>query len=64
MVIIITINAIAVNDRIIASASKDRTIRLWDLTTGERLKILNACSPVIFTKNGRYLITGNQKHQL
>jgi WD40 repeat protein len=56
--------AISPDDKILATAALKESVILWNFTTGERLKILNACSPVIFTKDGQYLIAGNQKHQL
>jgi WD40 repeat protein len=56
--------AISPDDKILATAALKESVILWNFTTGERLKKLNACSPVIFTKDGRYLIAGNQKHQL
>ena len=43
----------------LASGSDDKTLRLWDVITGERLQTLNVKSDwhhnVIFSRDGRHL---------
>lgn len=56
--------AISPDDQTIASGSLDQTVKLWDLATGTLLQTLQASSPVIFSENGKYLITGNNKNQI
>jgi WD40 repeat protein len=56
--------AISPDNQTIASGSLDKTVKLWDLATGTLLQTLQASSPVIFSENGKYLITGNSKNQI
>ena len=58
------INSLATKDNIIASASDDKIVSLWNLETGNLLQTLQASSPVIFSDNGKYLITGSSKNQI
>jgi hypothetical protein len=54
------INAVGVNDRIIASAGKDRTIRLWDLATGKSIYSLFDPSEIQnIAINDRLVVAGN-----
>jgi hypothetical protein len=55
--------AISSDSNIIASGGLD-TVKLWDLTSGNLLQTIQATAPVIFSDNGKYLITGNSKNQI
>ncbi len=58
----ITALAFSPNGRTIASCSKDRTVRLWSLTSGDQLAVFqdtgNTPITLTFSKDGRRLITG------
>lgn len=56
--------AISPDSSTIASGSKDKIVRLWDVATGRMLETLQASAPVVFSQNGKYLITGNSKNQI
>ncbi len=56
--------AISPDGKTLASGSLDKTVKLWDLATGNLLQTLQASSPVIFSDNGKYLITGSSKNQI
>ena len=56
--------AISPDSKIIASSSLNSTVQLYDLATGEHLQTLNACTPVIFSDDGKYLITGNSQNRI
>jgi WD40 repeat protein len=56
--------AISPDGKTIASGSLDKTVKLWDLVTGDLVQTIQASSPVGFSDNGKYLITGNSKNQL
>lgn len=56
--------AISPDGKTIASSSLDKTVKLWDLATGNLLQTIQASSPVIFSDNGKYLITGNSTNQI
>ncbi len=43
---------------IIASGSRDGTVKLWNLETGECLCSLAGCNPVAFSPDGQTLVTG------
>lgn len=48
--------------RVVASGSRDETVRLWDTQTGEQIISFPVDRIVVnlsFTENGRYLITNN-----
>src|SRR5207237_10408133 len=47
-----------------ASAARDKTLVVWDLTTGKlsrRLEVPEAGTKLLFTDDGRYLICGHNK---
>jgi len=48
----------------IAGGCSDKTVTLWDIATGNISQTLQASTPVIFSKNGKYLISGNSKNQI
>ncbi len=56
--------AISPDSKIIAVASLNNIVQLHDLVTGEHLQTLNACSPVVFSDDGKYLITSNNRNQI
>ena len=48
---------------LLASGSYDQTVKLWELETGKVQRTLNHAgrvNAVVFTPNGRYLITGGE----
>ncbi len=52
--------AVSPNSRMIASASADKTLRLWDASTGECLHILKHENEVVacaFSPDGRQIFT-------
>ena len=55
--------AISPDGKTIASGSIDKTV-IWELATGKLLQTIDASSPVIFNKNGKYLITANHQNQI
>ena len=52
--------ALTSGGRILASSGSNSTIKLWNLATGELLQTLAGCSPVVFTPDGKTLITGGK----
>ncbi|MEO0015222.1 MAG: hypothetical protein RLZZ535_3611 [Cyanobacteriota bacterium] len=56
--------AITPDGSTLASGSLDKTVKLWDLATGTISQTLQASTPVIFSDNGKYLITGNSRNQI
>ena len=60
------VNSIAISpdSKTIAIASSDGIVQLWNLVTKEISQTINACSPVIFSDNGKYLITGNSHNRI
>lgn len=56
--------SIDLDNSTIVSGCSDQTVRLWDITTGNISQTLQASYPVIFSSNGKYLITGNSKNQI
>ena len=61
-----SINSIAVSpdSEIMAVGNSNGTVQIWDLTTKEISQSISACSPVIFSNNGNYLITGNIRDRI
>ena len=56
--------AITPDGSTLVSGSLDKTVKLWDLATGINSQTLQASTPVIFSDNGKYLITGNSRNQI
>lgn len=56
--------AISSDNQTIASGGLDNKVQIWDLATGNLLQTIQASSPVIFSEDGCYLITVNQKNQI
>lgn len=56
--------AITPDGSTLASGSLDKTVKLWDLATGINSQTLQASTPVIFSDNSKYLITGNSRNQI
>ncbi|MGB5635832.1 MAG: DnaJ domain-containing protein [Waterburya sp.] len=55
------INSIAISsdNKILAVGNIDGTVEFWNLETTELQQTIDASSPVIFSENGKYLITGD-----
>lgn len=60
------INSIAVSgdSKTIAVGSAKGTVQLWDLVTRKLVQSIEACSPVIFSENGKYLITSDVNNRI
>lgn len=60
------INSVAVSpdSKIIAVGNIDGIVQVWDLATKDLLQSIKACSPIIFSNNGKYLITGNINNRI
>lgn len=60
------INSIAISpdSKTMAMGSHDGIVKLWDLATKELSQTINTCSPVIFSDNGQYLITGDSRNRI
>ena len=60
------VNSIAISpdSKTIAIASSDGIVQLWNLVTKEISQTINACSPVIFSDNGKYIITENSHNRI
>ncbi|WP_413163626.1 NB-ARC domain-containing protein [Capilliphycus salinus ALCB114379] len=60
--------AVSPNGKILATAGEDFTIKLWDIKTGECLKILNqhtnCVRSVAFTNSGKFMISGSEDRTL
>ncbi len=52
--------AVHPNGEILASASIDGRVKLWKLETGELLQTLRGYPPVIFSPDGKWLVTGDE----
>ncbi|MEO6863790.1 MAG: hypothetical protein ABI180_19975 [Microcoleus sp.] len=50
--------AISPDRSIVASGSRDGTVKLWNLQTGVCLRSLFGCNPVAFSPDGQTLVTG------
>ncbi|MBX9254660.1 DnaJ domain-containing protein [Desmonostoc muscorum CCALA 125] len=50
--------AISPDRKTVVSASRDGTIKLWNLHTGKLLQTISRCSPVAFSPDGKTLISG------
>jgi WD40 repeat protein len=53
--------ALSPNGEILASGSVDKTVKLWNVKTGELLQTLSGCSPVVFSPDGKLLVSGGQR---
>lgn len=60
------INSIAISsdNKLMAVGNIHGTVQLWNLKTKKLLQSINACSPVIFNENGKYLITGDMHNRI
>ena len=60
--------ALSADEKSLASASRDGTLRLWDLTTGKESEQLagaeGTCTCVAFAPDGRELAAGNARGEL
>lgn len=60
-----TVNAVTVtpDDRIVVTASRDKTVRLWDIYTGRMMRILEghaaAVNAVVVTPDGHEILSGS-----
>ena len=39
-------------------------MQIWDFTTQELLQTIDACSPVVFSDDGKYLIAGDKQNHI
>ena len=60
------INSIAISpdNKLMAVGNINGTVQLWNLGSQELLQSVEACSPVIFDQNGKYLITGDVRNRI
>ena len=60
------INSIAASEdsKTIAVGNINGTVQLWDLATKELIQSIEACSPVIFSKDSQYLITSDINNRI
>ena len=60
------INSIAISPdhKLMAVGNINGTVQLWNLVSQELLQSFQACSPVIFEQNGKYLITGDVRNRI
>lgn len=56
--------AISPDSKTMAISSYDGITQIWDLVTKEISQTISACSPVIFSYNGRCLITGDSHNRI
>ena len=60
-----TVHSIALSpdDRYMASGSYDKTVVLWDVATGQRIRVLggheDAVHSVAWSRDGRYIVSGS-----
>jgi WD40 repeat protein len=63
-VALVTSVAFSPDGRLIASGSKDKTIKLWDVKTGEEIRTLKGHSSwvnsVTFSPDGRLIASGSE----
>ena len=60
------INSIAASrdSKTIAVGNTNGTVQLWDLATRKLIQSIEACSPVIFSKDSKYLITSDVNNRI
>ena len=60
------INSIAISpdNKLLAIGNFNQTVQLWNLETKELVQSFDACSPIIFDRSSKYLITGDQKNNI
>lgn len=56
--------AISPDRETMASGSRDGTVKVWNLQTGECLCSLVGCNPVAFSPDGQTLVTGGDGAQM